>query len=338
MLIVLDTNVVFSDPRLEKADALAVKNAADKLGYRLTLPEVVFDEAIGKRKEQIKETVHKLISALRELKSRGIEHDPVIPGDSDISEAIAKYTSHLNRLFPQDVRLPYPEEAHAAVAQRAISKRRPFMGHDRGYRDTLIWLAIMSFLKDSNEPVKLVSADSAFRKSKDTNELHEDLLRDLTSEGIDTTRLALYKGLGQLVGDLVAPQLDTLEDIKTLLEDTLLSGDNLGDQVSILLNESIDEVQLGSYKESDYFTVDVIEDVVFEETTDLRRLPKGEVFVRTVWTCEVSPDTSPFTYTYLPHSGDEGGYISARATIDLVLGSSDYEVIAVDVVEFEVDD
>ena len=60
MLIVLDTSVVFSDPLLDKADALAVNASADKLGHRLTLPQVVFDEAVQKRREQTEEAVSKL--------------------------------------------------------------------------------------------------------------------------------------------------------------------------------------------------------------------------------------------------------------------------------------
>ncbi|MCH8109686.1 MAG: DUF4935 domain-containing protein, partial [Chloroflexi bacterium] len=255
MLIVLDTNVVFSDPLLNKAPAVTVNDTADKPCHRLTLPQVVFDEAVQKRREQAEEAVRKLRTALAGLNHLGLKPNLVVPGDGDIDKAIAEYTGHLDRLFPVDTRLPYPNESHDIIALRAMSKRRPFTKSDRGYRDTLIWLSVVGYLKESDEPVILVSGDSAFRKSNDTNEPHEDLLGDLFSEGIESTRITLYRNLGELVGDYIAPELDTLESIKTVLEDSLLSRKYLEDEVSVLLNESIYEVSYGSYKEMNSFTV-----------------------------------------------------------------------------------
>ena len=77
MLIILDNNVLFQDPSLDKADATVIRETAEQLGYRIVLPEIVFDEAVQKRKEHIEVAINRLKRANRELKGNGIEQDQV---------------------------------------------------------------------------------------------------------------------------------------------------------------------------------------------------------------------------------------------------------------------
>ena len=57
-----------------------------------------------------------------------------------------------------------------------MAQRRPFIGKARGYRDTLLWLTILSHLRDADEKIALICDDNGFSPNppKDTDGRREE--------------------------------------------------------------------------------------------------------------------------------------------------------------------
>ena len=96
MIIVLDSNILFSDPLLDKAHGLTVRDVAERLGYQIVLPQIVYDEAIQKRREQIEDAVKKRDAAYRDLDQRRLKFDRATIGDGEIAEAVDRYAAELD--------------------------------------------------------------------------------------------------------------------------------------------------------------------------------------------------------------------------------------------------
>lgn len=341
MFVVLDTNALYADPLLENAAGVALRDAAERLGYRLLLPQVVFDEAVQKQREKIVQATSKLKDAARLLDGYRLALPLDIPTDAGFAEAIdaavLQYRSELAKLFVGDDRLPYPDDTQQSMAERALTKRRPFLEHDRGYRDTLLWRSILVRAATADDQIYLITGDHGFRRDRDTNELHPELIHEAEELGVPADRIQLLANLGEFVGQFILPQLEAIDEVKmALINHTLETPSDIEDEVGILLNESLYEVQFGSYKEPEYFVIDVIEDVLLASVDEVRRLPNGDIFARTVWSCSVVPDRSPYSYSSIPYSDDEGRYVDALATVDLVLDQTDNRLNTASIADFDI--
>ena len=298
------------------------------------MPKVVYDEVIGNLGEHIDGEIVKVQKVKDRFRSLGINWTPVIPSESEKAGAVDDYAAQLREIIPAVNHLPYPADLHESVAVRSISKRRPFFEKDRGYRDTLIWLTILKYLECTDDAVALVADDGDFRKDKNEDVLHPHLIEDLDQKGIPRDRVTLYKDLATFMGRYVAPQLDSLEELREEIAKGRIAGFfDLQDQVDIYLNESVTQVNIGSFYEPEDLEVDVIEDVTLVDVDEVRLLPSGDVFVRTSWRAEVAiePDYYGYGYAYA------GEHLPANITVDLILNASTYDIEAMENVDFEVD-
>ena len=120
LLIVLDTNILFRDPLMNGADAVAIKDAAVQLGYIVSIPEIVLDEMVNKRTNQLADAANILTKSIKTAQTLGLRVDDIIQSDGELAEVMQTYRLQLNDLFPESTRLPYPNESHSRVAARAI--------------------------------------------------------------------------------------------------------------------------------------------------------------------------------------------------------------------------
>ena len=333
MLVILDTNILFSDPLLSNAHAISVRDAAAHLGYSLNIPEVVFNEAVGKWRERAEAFRAKAQSAHDESGELEITWTGNILSANDVLISVSKYTSKLETIFPASTRLTYPAVSHADVMARAVSKRRPFTERDKGYRDTLIWLSILEFLAGSTETVVFICRDGDFRKQKGHDDLHPDLEADLVDLGVSPGSVRLFKDLGGFMVSLVSPQLEELAELKEEIQSgSIAQQSNLESHVEDFLAETVTSVHIGSFKEFEEYMVDVIEDVYMTAVLDVRKLPGGDVFVRSQWICAIALSTDLYDmFSVSP------GVSSAVATIDLVLDAQSYSIKATELAELDVD-
>lgn len=94
----------------------------------------------------------------------------------------------------------YGQISQKAVTARAISKTLPFRENEKGYRDTLIWLSLLEFLKEkkADDSVAFINQNSNDFYNTEGSNLHADLLQDLLSLKISCP-IKVYSSLNAFV-------------------------------------------------------------------------------------------------------------------------------------------
>lgn len=113
--------------------------------------------------------------------------------------------------------LDYPKISHQETVLRSLSRSRPFQNDDKGYRDFLIWLSIVQFLRDHPEyHVTLFTADGDIL-NKQTGRLHDELLSDLSLAAITEDHLTPVADLQTFLNDKLSGMLELVADWRSKL-------------------------------------------------------------------------------------------------------------------------
>ncbi len=335
MLVTIDANIIFGDPFLKGAGATSARVAADQIGYRLTLTEVVLAEAQGKFTQRIKDATGKLMTLSRELAELGFNPTPPVPSQREIEVVTSKYLGTLEAIFPSEMRIPIPDVSHQILVQRAVSRLRPFRDEDKGFRDTLIWLSLLAQLVGSEDNIVFITNDEGFYKNKHTTEIHPDLFNEIKQNSISPDRFVLYRSLHEFVTKFVSPQLQGLEDIRAGIESGAIKlPDDVIDSVATSLWEysiglEFDPIQLGVW---DAFAteVDVLEDVSMHEVESAELLPGGDILLRCTWGGQI---------VFIVHAHGyrkESVAEPFQALVEMIIKPETYELNTMDVINFEI--
>ena len=94
----------------------------------------------------------------------------------------------------------YENISQKAVTARAIARTLPFREKEKGYRDTLIWLSLLEFLKTKKETdsVAFINQNSNDFYNSEGKDFHDDLARDLKSHNI-TCSIKVYPSLNAFI-------------------------------------------------------------------------------------------------------------------------------------------
>ncbi|HWK03766.1 MAG TPA: PIN domain-containing protein [Puia sp.] len=92
--------------------------------------------------------------------------------------------------------IPFEEIPHSVVVRRAIEQVLPFRVQEKGYRDTMIWLSLLHFLKlkSADDEVVFISENTRDFYINDEQGFHDDLAKDLRSYGV-SCRIAAFISL-----------------------------------------------------------------------------------------------------------------------------------------------
>jgi hypothetical protein len=198
--VVLDTNVLRGDPRLDKPSTKALLHFAEREAYAIVIPAIVKDEALNLLREDIENAradveivrrrLNRILGSNRfvadvDVSSTATPHTDQISlhiPHRAIDEIVSTYESKLRQTFGQPaIELQgYPATDHRETVSRALRREPPFdsAGKD-GYRDTVLWESVLEVARATGERVVLVSADRVFRTDKD--ELHPTLAAEIGS-------------------------------------------------------------------------------------------------------------------------------------------------------------
>lgn len=197
MLVVLDTNVFYTDVR---ADGLLLRSMLDdalaKGAFELFVPEVVLrelDKQFAQRSKKVVREVNKTLGAYEEeLRRLGIQGpSPMVRDDADIAayrEALVERLSDAGAEV-----LDIPEDLSPAL-DWAVNRRKPFKDSGEGFPDAVIWLSVLELAFAREEEIVLISNNSGdFAVKRDSDELAEELRCDLVERGrpAEQVRLSL---------------------------------------------------------------------------------------------------------------------------------------------------
>jgi predicted nucleic acid-binding protein len=282
MKLVLDTNIFCADYRLQGNAFRILFEVVNRIGVEIFVPQIVFEETIGKFKSTFQDSSLKLERATRDIE-RLLGEKLGNVSYKDVEETISGYEVFLSeRLKSNKVKiLPYPQVEHKHIVSRAIKRKKPFKENGDGYRDTLIWFNLLELAKIEKSSIIFVTNNSSdFGK----NTLLPDLQNDLTDLGISLDDVKIVTTLDEFNTLFAVPVLQTLDDVIKQLESSLFSGFSLKDWIQNSLLEDLKQWQfedafVGIEQDHAKLNFKEITEVKNFVVDDVRLLPSGDFLI-----------------------------------------------------------
>lgn len=251
--IIIDTNVIHLDFKLNKARIVTLCNTSAILGHEIFIPEVVIDEIVKQYDEKAEECINSFNTALKKLS--GLSTSPITQTPIDAKGFISNYRNELNNRIKQlgIGIIPYPNTGHKIMVARELEKKKPFKDSTKGYRDALIWDSVMEHTQkySSNCGIIFLTANSKDFADKNKKDLHADLIADCVSNGIPTTSIRLVTDIQNFIdNEIILRSTELKEKFNQLQQDG-----GLGD---------IDFIQLIQ----DYISKDMLDNLISSNDFD----------------------------------------------------------------------
>ena len=209
MKVVLDTNAIFGDFNFKKPTTRILLEEIKKGNLNLYIPEVVQEEVINQFRQGLEKAqgnIRSGVKSIRELTGGQIA-DPL--SEYFVAQSIAEYRGRLVAIFKEhDITvIPIPETDHRFLVQKAMLKKKPFNTNEKGYRDNLIWENIKSLVSGIDEEIAS-SPELIFITDNHTDfltgdELHEDLVDELTEQELQTETIKVYRNLKEFTDAVI---------------------------------------------------------------------------------------------------------------------------------------
>lgn len=251
--IIIDTNVIHLDFKLNKARIVTLCNTSTILGHEIFIPEVVIDEIVKQYDEKAEEYINSFNKALKKLSD--LSTSPITQTPIDAKGFMSNYRNELNNRIKQlgIGIIPYPNTGHKIMVARELGKKKPFKDSTKGYRDALIWDSVMEHTQkySSNCGIIFLTANSKDFADKDKKDLHTDLIADCISNGIPTTSIRLVTDIQNFIdNEIILRSTELKEKFNQLQQDG-----GLGD---------IDFIQLIQ----DYISKDMLDNLISSNDFD----------------------------------------------------------------------
>lgn len=253
MNIVLDTNIIFQDPRMSGPNFQILLELLKQKEIKIYLPQVVVDEVINKFKNKIQsihDTIDKEINALQRLMADSI--DPVLDEDT-IDLGVQEYVDYLNSVINEyGIHIiPYPDIPHEKVAKRAMEKLKPFSNSGAGYRDCLIWESIKTLLSLEDKVLVLPEIIFISANYKDFGvseiDIHPDLKKQLFEEGYHQDSIGLFPSLKEFIEKRIKINLAHENRIKEIVQNNESEDFDLRSEIRESLNKDFINMEIDSY-------------------------------------------------------------------------------------------
>lgn len=224
MKIVIDTNIVHQDYKLNGQRILKLYEASKKLGYELVVPEVVVDEIVNQYRREL-ESAHgtflKGLSQLRkltELKNKEtFETTTFVDEQCDAFELA--YHQRLKELGITI--LPYPRVTHKMMVAKDLKRIKPFKEDSKGYRDALIWETVKENLIPSKrlfDECQVIFLSENTKDFGDGAKLHPDLEKELEDIGFTWEVVELVSDVDAFFKNRIDTEFEELTTIQEKLQ------------------------------------------------------------------------------------------------------------------------
>ncbi|MCG3206074.1 MAG: hypothetical protein KCHDKBKB_02800 [Elusimicrobia bacterium] len=246
------------------------------------MPQIVFDEIANKFRETLTENQEKISSKIHQLHQL-IDIDLPLPLSSEkIQVESEKYKKWLeDHLRDNDAEiLPYPQNQHKEMVDRALRRKRPYKPNGAGYRDDLIWLTVVSDLIARKTKTAFVSNNIRDYANENGQALHPDLETDLTSKDISPSDVVFYPSLDALVEQYIRPRLKNLKTLAMQINSGQFASFNLMSWLEENLDEVLKEHECSGFdSEFDEVTFECIDSITSAEVTSVDEMSEDEVIL-----------------------------------------------------------
>ena len=347
-LVIPDTNILYSDPFLEKPLVKTIIAAEERAGLKLVIPAVVIDELRNKVVERLEKATsdgNKVGREFANLSGRTEHEIKFYVNNMEQQAVLDRFEQRVKELAQEGRILDYPVTSPKQLAQRSIRRKLPFQGNDRGMRDTLIWLTVKEHLpKDNDESTNVifVTNDERAFLEKNTNKLHDTLKKELESESIHLDSIIVHRDLNEVIGKFISGKLSNADYVEAAIKGSRINDFTDQDDTVTLLaqdwmyghNDVFDEPY--TITQHHYREFEGLEGARYEDVDETFDLGCGLVTVNTAWTGEAN--VTGVIVDYL----EEGLHASVRFTVSSIverngdkLAVQSHEIIDVEVFEME---
>ncbi|PKB88167.1 hypothetical protein A8A01_23195 [Ewingella americana] len=261
MKIFVDTNVFYNNWYLKKADFKFLFNFIGNNQEHLLLSQLVIEEVDNKFQQQFNAIKNELTENFRKFSSLlPYDINYPLPDESDYS-----FKAQIDGKVEDAIVFNYDKISQTEVVARAMKQKKPFSKSEKGYRDTLIWLSLLEYIKTipDSEEIIIISENSSdfFFIENSEIKLHKDLIFDLKKQNIQN-KIIPYKSLNEFVKDNIKIELHELntpkiinaishqiehlaeEYLYSLTSDDLSEAYELDDKLSIISSLKVIDVDI----------------------------------------------------------------------------------------------
>ncbi len=269
--VIIDSNIIIANYFLRyTAFSKFCKYFPERL-IRVHVTEVSVEEIFKNYRNSYKVIYQSLNKARRELNKVSVNQIELKNAELE-EDAILKYKDYLFNFFKENNinTLPFPKVEHKEIVKYSVKGKKPFKQKDTGYKDFLIWHSALTILKESKQPLVIITKDSDFL---DKNKVSKDFLDFLGENNIDSNRLAILTSINEFNNkylDEIIEKVDLrkylenyenaeefIEDFKTEFE-RQLEGYSLDENDNILPQEYENpSITYASF--TDFDTIDDVE-------------------------------------------------------------------------------
>ena len=197
MHIVPDANVIIAEGYGDSDQFRALLSALETSGHRLYVPRSVLEEIVARFESVFDRDATRVAGALESLSRRLGRQLPSPLGAVDRAQESALFRRRLEALFDNSNCgvLDYPDIEHEELVRRAARRIRPFNEGGSGYRDALIWEAVMRLAATTSSQIALVTSDNAFYHERQGNALHGDLINEMAERGMPSDKVIVMRSV-----------------------------------------------------------------------------------------------------------------------------------------------
>ncbi len=197
MKIILDSNIFVEDFLMKSIKFSNLFDFLKKTNSEIVIFQIVFQEVIALYRRKLIEKLDKYYKSKEEL-LKIFNNKPFENQDINIDNQVKIYETFFRDKFNLSKHnlTRYKDNYLGEIVTRAIVHKKPFSKSGKGFRDTLIWLTLLDFIKNSklNQFVFISNDTNAFGNN---NQLHTSLGEELESK----IEVAYYNTIDSFIRD-----------------------------------------------------------------------------------------------------------------------------------------
>lgn len=224
MKIVLDTNIIYQDYKLNGQRILKLYEASKRLGYELAVPEVVVDEVVNQYRRDLESANSTFVKGLTQLrKLTGLKNKFPFESTAFVDEQCRVFeTDYQQRIKELGITiLPYPKVAHKMMVAKDLRRIKPFREDSKGYRDALIWKTVKENLIPSKmlfDECQIILLSENTKDFGEYGKLHADLEKELAEIGFTCDVVELMSNVDEFFKDRIDIEFEELSAIQEKLQ------------------------------------------------------------------------------------------------------------------------
>lgn len=234
MIIFIDTNIFFNHWYLENANFKYLFNYLENSSSILAIPEIICEEVDGKFKSEFSKIKNQYKDNVMQLNA--FTPEKIVPNFESLNIDYS-FKNELEKSTDSIVFIKYNDIPNDDLVNRAIKRIRPFKDDDKGFRDTLIWLSFINFLKKEkvNKKIAFINNNPTDFYDNSKKELHSDLLNDLDNLNIKN-EFKIYHSIKEFIDKEVDKEHNKYSSNQILENFIYESEDQIENQISFYIN------------------------------------------------------------------------------------------------------